>query len=142
MMTCVGAVTFCLSQHRLFCFQVAPGPFGNYFFNKVANPADILLFRKRVERTSKKDAVHLESDLLESIFNQEEFTSCTSMEDLVGQYFTRAEDKSKLHLLGIKSAGAAVKAFVEKDDKDAIGVIVENQVTQLSSIIFLWLLWC
>ena len=98
----------------------------------MANPAEILLFRKRVERTGKKEAVHLESDLLESIFNQEEFTSCTSMEELVGQYFTRAEDKSKLHLLGIKSAGAAVKAFIEKDDKDAIGVIVENQVDQLS----------
>jgi hypothetical protein len=79
----------------------------------------------------KGDKAELEADLLESIFARE-FSSCTSMEDLIGQYFTQAEDKSQLHLLGIKSVGAAVKAFVEKDDKDAVNVIVNNQVLILS----------
>jgi hypothetical protein len=50
------------------------------------------------------------------------------MEDLIGKYFLQVEDKNQLQLLGIKSIGAAVKAFIEKEDKDAISVIVENQV--------------
>jgi hypothetical protein len=33
--------------------------------------------------------------------------------------------------LGIKSVGAAVKAFIDKEDKDAVNVIVENQVLKL-----------
>ncbi len=46
----------------------------------------------------------------------------------IAQYFARAEDKNQLRLLGIKSIGTAVKAFIDKEDKDAINVIVENQV--------------
>ena len=46
----------------------------------------------------------------------------------IAQYFSKAEDKSQLRLLGIKSIGAAVKAFIDKEDKDAVNVIVENQV--------------
>jgi hypothetical protein len=43
------------------------GLFGNHFHDRVANPADILLFRRRVERTAKGDNVELESGLMEAI---------------------------------------------------------------------------
>ena len=46
----------------------------------------------------------------------------------IAQYFCSAEEKNQLQLLGIKSIGTAVKAFIDKEDKDAINLIVENQV--------------
>jgi double-strand break repair protein MRE11 len=97
---------------------------------KVANPSEILLFRKRVERTAKDEGYELESELMETIMARN-LANCTSMEDLIGQYFSQTEDKNQLQLLGIKSIGTAVKAFIDKEDKDAVNVIVENQVRSI-----------
>ena len=93
----------------------------------MANHAEILLFRKRIEKTEKETGVEVEGDLLESIFDRH-LSTCTSMEDLIAQYFQQADGGNQLKLLGIKSIGAAVKAYIDKDDKDAIRLIVENQV--------------
>ena len=107
--------------------QLSVGRFGNHFLEKVANPSEILLFRKRVERSAKDEGYELESELLETIMARN-LANCTSMEDLIGQYFSQTEDKNQLQLLGIKSIGTAVKAFIDKEDKEAINVIVDNQV--------------
>lgn len=49
------------------------------------------------------------------------------VEDLVEQYFSTSEQESqKLYLLSEKGMARAVQAFVDKDDKEAIGLIIQS----------------
>ncbi len=52
------------------------------------------------------------------------------MEDLILQYFDTMEDKSQLRLLSVRGIAQAVSNFIEKDDRDAVGLIVEKQLQQ------------
>lgn len=51
-----------------------------------------------------------------------------NMDEILAEYFASTEDdNTQLKVLGVKGLGAAVKNFVEKDDKDAIGLIINKQ---------------
>ena len=46
------------------------------------------------------------------------------IEDIIKEYFENLEeDNKKLKVLSLQSLNLAMKRFVEKDDKDALGVI-------------------
>merc|ERR1719361_616084 len=58
-----------------------------------------------------------------------------SMEDLISQYFTETSKgnaserkRNEMKLLGVKGIGSAVKRYIDKDDKDSIGCIVDKQL--------------
>merc|ERR1711942_622414 len=49
------------------------------------------------------------------------------MEDLVKEYFnSQTDDKNKLSVLDVKGVGAAVKSYIEKDDKDALKCAIDK----------------
>lgn len=109
---------------------LTPGRFGNNFHGRVANPSEILLFRKKVLDRSQVDgdgkfaASHMDELKAREIAG-------TSMEDLILQYFnTTTDDRSQLKLLGIRGIAQAVSNYIEKDDKDAVAIIVDKQLNK------------
>ncbi len=127
--------------------MLAPGRFGNNFHDRVANPSDILLFRRKVLDKTKADesdfaAEHMDNLRLIHAQSRWGTISCflwhsvktiynfsTSMEDLIQQYFnTTKDEKSQLKLLGVKGIVEAVSSYIEKDNKEAISLIVDKQL--------------
>ena len=66
----------------------------------VANPSEILLFRKNKIRAAGTDNADFAADVMENI-NPADLGG-SSMEDLLSNYFKDAEDKNRLKLLSIK----------------------------------------
>ena len=51
-----------------------------------------------------------------------------TMDDLVEEYFNNLEDETKqMSVLSVKRMGAAVKSFINKDDKQAVEFLVTRQ---------------
>merc|ERR1719234_171328 len=51
-----------------------------------------------------------------------------TMDDLVEEYFNNLEDETKqMSVLSVKRMGAAVKSFINKDDKHAVEFLVRRQ---------------
>merc|ERR1711994_1139248 len=51
-----------------------------------------------------------------------------TMDDLVEEYFNNLEDETKqMSVLSVKRMGAAVKSFINKDDKQAVEYLVSRQ---------------
>jgi len=105
--------------------QIAPGRFGNNFHDRVANPSEILLFRKRAPGMKDDKDGGFEPHHMDRVGE----AKGSSMEELIVQYFrTTEDDKAQLKLLGVKGIAQAVSNFIEKDDKDAIAIIVDKQL--------------
>ncbi|XP_040575293.1 double-strand break repair protein MRE11 isoform X2 [Lepeophtheirus salmonis] len=113
--------------------QLTPGRFGNIYHNKVANPSDILLFRKKIERNMMGEKL-LTSDFDTNIILREG----TSMKDFISQYFNdmASDEKKKLKLLGVRGIATAVENFIEKDHKDSISIIVDKQLKKAYDSIY------
>ncbi len=107
--------------------------FGNSFYDgegkpRVGNPADMLLFKKKVERDFDMSEANGDLDL-EHMDVLRQIESSSSMEALIQQYFNTTEDeKSQLKLLGVKGIAQAVSNFIQKDDTQAINLIVDKQL--------------
>ena len=53
--------------------------------------------------------------------------SNVTMEDMVMEYFnSQTDDKNKLSVLNVRGIGAAVKNYIEKDDKEALKYVVDK----------------
>lgn len=64
------------------------------------------------------------------------------VEDLVEQYFSTLEqDTQKLYLLSEKGMARAVQAFVDKDDKEAISLIIQSVPTVWSNLLPAWYIY-
>nr|XP_053643704.1 double-strand break repair protein MRE11-like [Cherax quadricarinatus] len=100
--------------------------FGHRFENEVANPSEMILFRKFKQEKKPAD-IGIDGDAMDAVFAED--VSETRVEDLVEQYFAGLEDQNQqLFLLTERGLASAVRSFVEKDDKDAISEIVKHQL--------------
>ena len=110
--------------------QLSAARFGNNFLETVCNPTDILLFKKRpVVRQVAAD--NFDAKAMGQLVEENNVT----MEDLVDEYFkTQTEIKNQLTVLNVKEVGKAVKVFIDKDDKDALRVTIDQglEATYLS----------
>ena len=113
--------------------QLTASRFGNNFHDKVANPNEILLFKRRVVKREAGEVTGFSKDAFDAIMPID-FDDMISMEDLISQYFVEAgkgnadeRKKNEMKLLGVKGVGSAVNRFIEKEDKDSIGCIVDRQ---------------
>ncbi|XP_045212304.2 double-strand break repair protein MRE11-like isoform X2 [Mercenaria mercenaria] len=101
------------SQHR----------FGQKFVDRVANPKDMIYFMKKKPTATKKEGINHgldEFDLQKS--------DSAILEEIVKEYFSKAQEEDKLQVLTEKGIGDAVKEFVDKEEKDAITELVKNQL--------------
>ena len=113
--------------------QLTASRFGNHFHDKVANPNEILLFRRRILKRETGEDAGFSKDAFEAVMPID-LDDMVSMEDLISQYFTEAgkgnkeeRKKNEMKLLGVKGIGSAVNRFIEKEDKDSFGCIVDRQ---------------
>merc|ERR1712179_814500 len=95
---------------------------GNNFLEAVSNAGEILLFkRKAAERKVKVD--NFDMDAMNELGEESNVT----MEDLVKEYFnSQTDNKNQLSVLDVKGVGAAVKSYIEKDDKDALKCAIDK----------------
>jgi len=112
--------------------QLNSARFGNKFYEKVANPSDVLLFKKRAK---------IKDDMSDDKFDANGFGDLidnegqVTMEDLIQEYFGTQEKDNKLSVLDQREFGNAVKIFIDKDDKDALKYSVDRTLEgQFSSL--------
>jgi double-strand break repair protein MRE11 len=100
------------SQHTM---QFHEKTFGTHFQGKVANPDDIILFRRKVvKKTGEK--VDFDKDVLESLISTFDLNEASNIEDLVDEYFLTKEDtKGQLNCLPERSITLKVKDMVVKE---------------------------
>ncbi|CAG0883308.1 unnamed protein product [Darwinula stevensoni] len=101
--------------------------FGQRYQGKVANPEDMIIFKKHIKNQPKED---LDFEAMDELFDMDpEELSNVRVENMVEVYFAENEDpKNKLHLLTERGMSEAVLRFVEKDDRDAITVLTKHQL--------------
>jgi double-strand break repair protein MRE11 len=114
---------------------VAAPRFGQAFVGKVANPADILLFFKKRNTTGagtrKKSAKPMPGDnemgVLEALRTNKAGEQI-DIESTITQLMSESLDRPIV--LGEPELNTALRAFVDKDDKDAIADLVKKQLTE------------
>ena len=113
--------------------QLTASRFGNNFHDKVANPSEMLLFKRRVVKREVSEGTGFSKEAFEAVMPID-LDDMVSMEDLISQYFTETskgttEEKTRneMKLLGVKGIGSALNRFIDKEDKDSIGCIVDKQ---------------
>ncbi|XP_072119494.1 double-strand break repair protein MRE11 [Mobula birostris] len=99
--------------------------FSQRFVERVANPKDVIHFFRQREHKDKKSDTEIN---FEKITNTSLEGMTLRVEDLVKQYFETAEKSIQLSLLTERSMGEAVQEFVDKEEKDAIDIIVKLQL--------------
>lgn len=106
--------------------------FGQQYSGRVANPQDMVVFKKKITR-AKDEAKPLDKEaLLEAFQNQREATA-NRAEEVVDRYFKEAEQDKQLELLFSKSMSELTKRMVDYEDDDAADSIIkfyERQVLQ------------
>merc|ERR1719319_1500999 len=101
--------------------QLNTSRFGNNYIDKVANPGEILLFKKKVAERKANDE-KIDVGAMEELGD-----AGKTMDDLVAEYFNhQADDKKQLKVLNVRSLGLAVKNYIDKDDKDAISHMIKK----------------
>ena len=106
------------------------GRFGNHFLGRVANPAEMLLFKK-MQKGSRDGTLGSTladgSTIAGTPMEDHEDDRVFSIEDMISEHFEN-NDEAQLELLGIKGIAKAFNAFVNKNDKQAMSVMVKKQV--------------
>ncbi|CAH1794958.1 unnamed protein product [Owenia fusiformis] len=99
--------------------------FGQKYVDRVANPKDIIAFhKKKIPNADNKDNIKDELDMGNM---RPEALETATMDDLVKQIM--ANDKNgALNVLTERGMGAAVQEFVDKENRDAISLMVECQI--------------
>ncbi|XP_016138668.1 double-strand break repair protein MRE11 isoform X1 [Sinocyclocheilus grahami] len=100
--------------------------FSQKFVDRVANPKDILHF---IRHREAKDNIKEEGMDFEAILSHPTSEVLQlRVEDLVKEYFQKAEKNVQLSLLTEQGMGKAVQEFVDKEEKDAIEELIKYQL--------------
>ena len=92
---------------------------GMSFVGKVANPKDVILYkRKRVQQTKTK--TNMDSDKLSSLLAGAQATNNFTIEDIVVRYFKEGDSKNLLTMSNERDLTRQVMNFVDKDVTNAI----------------------
>ncbi|KAK2710564.1 double-strand break repair protein MRE11-like isoform X2 [Artemia franciscana] len=110
-------------EYELESQMISTTLFGRRFQDLVANPSDILKFKKVLPGKQSKEGI-LDADALEDAFQNASLNE--RVESLVEDYFKNSE--KPLHLLSERGLSEAVRLFTDKEDKDALEKIVEIQM--------------
>lgn len=100
--------------------------FSQKFVDQVANPKEILHF---IRHREAKDNIKEEDMDFEAILSRPTSEVLQlRVEDLVKEYFQKAEKNVQLSLLTEQGMGKAVQEFVDKEEKDAIEELIKYQL--------------
>lgn len=105
---------------------------GVKYVNKVANPDDMILFRRRRQDTKKKIGGAASMEQIEFRMNLLDISHFSAL-DLVKEHFEKSNPEKKMVLLSEKGVGAAIMEFVDKEEKEAINELVNYQLEKTQS---------
>ncbi|KXJ68122.1 hypothetical protein RP20_CCG005594 [Aedes albopictus] len=98
--------------------------FGQQYSGRVANPQDMIVFKRKITK-AKDELKPLDKDaLLEAYENQREATA-NRAEEVVDRYFKEADEDKQLELLCSKSMSELTKRMVDYEDDDAADSIIK-----------------
>lgn len=112
---------FCPPNFETFSVQ----RFGHSYVSKVANTKDIIHFSRK--KSEKMKPTEIDSEMLKTILKEEGFDK-QRVEDLVKKYFEQTDDTKRLLVLSEIGVSSAVQEYVDKDVKEAISTLVNEQV--------------
>lgn len=99
--------------------------FGNLYHGRVANPNDMILFKKQAKRGAT-DVKPLDKAAMQHVFGQrDELDEQTRVEDIVNRYFEEADASAKLEVLYPRSMNEMCRRLVDNDDDDAVECILK-----------------
>ncbi|XP_068243808.1 double-strand break repair protein MRE11 isoform X2 [Palaemon carinicauda] len=97
--------------------------FGHTFEDLLANPNDMILFKKEVQQKKKAESV-VDDEVMNALFEE-----TTRVEDLVKKYFDEIDDDNRqLSLLTERGLALSVQSYIEKEDSKALVDIVKHQI--------------
>lgn len=98
--------------------------FGQQYSGRVANPQDMIVFKKKITK-AKDELKPLDKDaLLEAYQNQGKATA-NRAEEVVDRYFKETDEDKQLELLCSKSMSELTKRMVDYEDDDAADCIIK-----------------
>uniref|UniRef100_A0A2Z5U614 Double-strand break repair protein n=1 Tax=Reticulitermes speratus TaxID=60591 RepID=A0A2Z5U614_9NEOP len=109
--------------------------FGLQYTDRVANPSDIVLFRKQRVTGKVTTEGNIDKEALEALFNMEGRQGILGnrVEMIVEHYFAEVATDKHLQILSIKGLVEAASRFVDKDDRDALACVIDHQVNKTVS---------
>ncbi|KAL7049965.1 hypothetical protein ACKWTF_003920 [Chironomus riparius] len=107
--------------------------FGQKFVEKVANPGDILLFKKSIKRLKSVKINIDDTELSKAVSKREQVDR---VEDVVEKYFNSlSDDRDKMKLFNIKCVSEMCRFIVEKDNCNGASEILNYQTSEASNFI-------
>eukprot|EP00088_Acartia_fossae_P037779 TRINITY_DN3901_c0_g1_i1.p1 TRINITY_DN3901_c0_g1~~TRINITY_DN3901_c0_g1_i1.p1 ORF type:complete len:723 (-),score=196.87 TRINITY_DN3901_c0_g1_i1:413-2581(-) len=106
--------------------QLNPVRFGNHYVGKVANPTQLLHYKKRTAERQIKDEV-----TGKDVFERIPVGASKTTEDYVNEYFKNSDSKTQMNILSLRGLNSAVQNYIHKSDGDAIGFIVRSQLQRI-----------
>lgn len=107
--------------------------FGQSYVDKVANPGDILLFRKNIKRL-KAVKVNIDDQEMEKAVARRE--QIDRVEDVVEKYYNNLfEDRDKLKLFNIKCLSEVSRFIVDKEHPGGANEILNRQIEEATKFI-------
>lgn len=98
--------------------------FGNQYHGRVANPIDMILFKKNAKRTPT-DVMPVDKEAMKQVFENGDINEHVRVEDIVSRYFAEADPSAKLEVLYAKSMNEMCRRLVDHDDDDAMETILK-----------------
>ncbi|XP_055624641.1 double-strand break repair protein MRE11 isoform X2 [Toxorhynchites rutilus septentrionalis] len=98
--------------------------FGQQYSGRVANPQDMIAFKKKIIR-AKDDLKPLDKQALKDAYQNQRETAAKRAEEVVEQYFRGADADKQLEVLPSKSMAELTRRMVDYEDDDAAENIIK-----------------
>lgn len=107
--------------------------FGQQYQDVVANPKDMILFKK-LKKRNRQDPVNFDKGKFNQITaDLEEDQNEMRVEDIVGRYFEGVESSKQLKIFSVESMAEVCRQLVQHDDEDAVKMIIDYHKEKLCS---------
>ncbi|XP_044727470.1 double-strand break repair protein MRE11 [Chrysoperla carnea] len=94
---------------------------GLNYAEKVANPSDLIILRKAFTTSSIKNDIKFSMKDMEKTIE-------SRVESKVEEYFMETNEKRKMTVLSVNGMCQALRAYIDKNDNDAIELLVNHQI--------------
>ncbi|KAL5292282.1 MRE11A family protein [Megaselia abdita] len=95
--------------------------FGQEFATRVANPSDLIKFKKLVKRVDSKSDIKVDGKAIKDMMAN----TRTSVEDVVEEYFEKADESDKLKIMSTKVLNEVTNRIVNRNDTTAADSILK-----------------
>ncbi|XP_058462900.1 double-strand break repair protein MRE11 isoform X1 [Malaya genurostris] len=98
--------------------------FGQQYSGRVANPQDMITFKRKIVRT-KDEMKPLDREALNEAYQNQRETAAKRAEEVVERYFKEANEDKQLEILSTRSMTELTRRMVDYEDDDAAENIIK-----------------